>query len=133
MHSMLNTLRRQLWLTLFVFPLEPAFIRDEQFDSWELERGLDTAQSGLYSYLKQSYFHFVSHLEHLAEAGKLQEERHVWANRLLALRGHILQEREAWTAHPSRGALGAWPAVNLANWLVSLRLSCSRTPSLALI
>lgn len=110
---MLNTLRRELWLTLMVFPLEPAHFEDERFDSQVLQRRLDAAQPELYLHLKQYYFHFVSHLEHLEEAGQLEGEGPVWANRLLALRGHIL-------THPSRGTLGAWPTVEIANWLVSL-------------
>lgn len=120
MHSMLNTLRRELWLTLMVFPLEPAHVEDERFDSQVLQHRLDAVQPELYLHLKGHYLCFADHLEKLKEAGKLEEEGPVWANRLLALRGHILHEQEAWTTHPSRGTLGAWPTVDAAHWLVSL-------------
>lgn len=120
MHSMLNTLRRELWLTLMVFPLEPAHVEDERFDFQVLQHRLDAVQPELYLHLKKHYLCFADHLEKLKEAGKLEEEGPVWANRLLALRGHILHEQEAWTTHPSRGTLGAWPTVDAAHWLVSL-------------
>lgn len=88
MRNVLNNLLRTLWFTIFVYPLDPTS-QHIYFNSKAPESEFDRVKRGLYSELKQRYFHFASHFQNLQQAKKLTKEEGFWLKWMEALRKHI--------------------------------------------
>ncbi|KWU41079.1 hypothetical protein RHOSPDRAFT_27864, partial [Rhodotorula sp. JG-1b] len=119
--DILSNLQYQLWLTIFIYPLGPAF-GDNLCPSAEMvERKLDSVQSGLYSKLQDCYSPFASHFQEAEQTGNLINEAAFWLAWMRSLRRHIFRVREQTTIRsiPSDSAsLETWRIQRAANILL---------------
>lgn len=118
MHTVLNQLLHQLWLTVVVAPLGPDLPTCSHFDPDALKCALGIFQDGLYIQLEQQYFHLAGHFERAEEAGTLAGEANSWKGWMGTLRQHIHKMMQV--TSPGNGtSQKVWHTTDAVNFLVS--------------
>lgn len=121
---MLNSLLRQIWLTI-VYPFDPTFGRHIQFNPEALEPEVDSVKRGLYKQLKERYFGFVSHFKDLEQEGRLTDfEADFWRGWMQSLCKHVDQIREGIIIPDNGTSLATLRTLHGVQLLVSHQSNC---------